>query len=221
MENNYNNEKIYSVYVLKFPDNTAYIGITSHSVEIRWGKNGKNYHKQPHIWEKIQKYGWDNIEHSVIVKNLTRDQAESEERKLIAKFGDALLNQTTGGERGFTRTHTDETKEKLRQKNLGKTYSKEIGEKRAETIRQKKENGWTKPPMSEETKEKLRQANLGKHHSEETKKKMSSARKGKKSSKPMSDETKRKISEAVKKQWAEHKTWFYKERSNLCQERTF
>lgn len=71
-------------------------------------------------------------------------------------------------------------------------------------------NGWTKPSMSEETKEKLRQANLGKHHTEETKKKMSNSRKGKKPSKPMSDGTKRKISEAVKKQWAEHRTWYYK-----------
>ena len=49
---------------------------------------------------------------------------------------------------------------------------------------------------------------------EETKKKMSNTRKGRKPNKPMSEETKQKISEAVKKQWAEHKTWYYNKKGN-------
>lgn len=205
----------YTVYMHIFPNNKLYIGITSKScAEYRWGKNGENYDKQPLVRNAIKKYGWDNIQHIVLINGLSKEWACKIEQCLIAqhrsneyKYG---YNMTAGGEGRFDSHLSDETKELLRQINIGKTYSSEVGKKRSETFKQKRANGWKKPPMSDEQKEKLRKANLGKHHTEETKKKMSNSKKGKKSSKPMSDETKRKISEAVKKQWAEHKTWYYK-----------
>jgi hypothetical protein len=104
---------------------------------------------------------------------------------------------------------SEEMKEHLRQINTGKKYSEASKLKRKETMEKKKQNGWKRKPLSDEAKEHLRQINLGKHHSEETRKKMSESRKGKKH-KPMDDATKKKIREAVKQQWSEHRTWYYK-----------
>lgn len=98
---------------------------------------------------------------------------------------------------------TEETKEKLRQANLGKKQSQETILKRVEKL---KGHG-----ISEEGRKKLRQANLGRVVTEETRQKISNTllgnipwnkgMKGKYTAKkrgPMSEETKRKISETKK-----------------------
>ena len=85
---------------------------------------------------------------------------------------------------------TEETREKLRQANLGKKYS-------AET-RKKVSIASTGRKHTQETKDKLRKINLGKKHSEETKKKISDFWKGKPSQmkgKHHTEETKRKLSD--------------------------
>lgn len=47
-----------------------YIGITSKTLEERSGSNGRRYYDSPKFWKAIQKYGWDNFEHNVILSQL-------------------------------------------------------------------------------------------------------------------------------------------------------
>ena len=60
-----------------------YVGITKRKVNVRWGKDGKNY-TGTHIKNAINKYGWKNIEHIIITEKLLKDEAFYIESKLIA-----------------------------------------------------------------------------------------------------------------------------------------
>ena len=79
-----------------------YIGITSKVPKYRWKSNGKGYYKQPRIWKAIQKYGWENFKHEILLQNETFDYACKVEKCLIKhyktrneKYG---YNLTDGGE---------------------------------------------------------------------------------------------------------------------------
>lgn len=144
---------MYSVYIHTFPNGKKYIGVTSWKPELRWGANGCNY-KNPYMVNAIKKYGWDNITHKIIAENLTADQASQMEIKLIQKYNSADkrygYNISLGGIE--SKICSEQTKEKLRQANLGKA-------------------------MSEDSKRKISEFNKGKHITEETLKHMSEAQK--------------------------------------------
>ena len=74
--------KPYTVYEHTFPDGKRYIGITCCDPKKRWN-NGNGYKAQNKMADAIARYGWDNIEHNVIVNGLTRSQASDIERYLI------------------------------------------------------------------------------------------------------------------------------------------
>lgn len=64
-----------------------YVGITSKEPKRRWGKNGTGYGKsQPKFRNAILKYGWENFEHEILFKNLTREEAEKYEIEFIKKY---------------------------------------------------------------------------------------------------------------------------------------
>ena len=64
-----------------------YIGMTGQSLEMRSGKNGINYCYNQYAFSKaIQKYGWNNFEHIILINNLTKQEAEIIEGELIAKY---------------------------------------------------------------------------------------------------------------------------------------
>ena len=90
--------KSYCVYEHVFPNGKRYIGISS-DAEKRW-RNGKGYETQPKVARAINKYGWDNIEHNIVVDNVTKEQAETLERYLIAELHtvDNGYNVAIGGE---------------------------------------------------------------------------------------------------------------------------
>ena len=90
--------KSYCVYEHVFPNGKRYIGISS-DAEKRW-RNGKGYETQPKVARAINKYGWDNIEHNIVVDNVTKEQAETLERYLIAELHtiDNGYNVTIGGD---------------------------------------------------------------------------------------------------------------------------
>ena len=95
MENNY------TVYLhLNKINGKRYYGITSLKVEYRWN-NGKGY-KEQYFARAINKYGWDNFEHIIIAKGLTKDDAGWIETVLIAEYDttnpDKGYNITKGGE---------------------------------------------------------------------------------------------------------------------------
>ena len=80
----------------------VYIGITSQIPTQRWGANGKNYRSSPHFYSAIQKYGWNNFEHNILLENLSKEDACTKEQELIKKFNTMDkrfgYNQTSGGE---------------------------------------------------------------------------------------------------------------------------
>lgn len=174
----------YCVYVHVTPSNKRYIGITCQNPIYRWG-NGHNYKNNLHFYNAILKYGWDNIRHEILFTNLTKEEACQKEIELIARYKsnnpEFGYNHSTGGELSRTgcRGHhlSEETKEKLRQANLGKKASEETREKlRGRTP-------WNKgKPWSEEVRQRLSEVQktktgensprYGKKHSEETKQKI-------------------------------------------------
>lgn len=216
-----NQNKKFIVYVhTNILNGKRYVGITCQSLKARCGKDGSKYSRSNYFMSAIKKYGWKNFTHTIIARNLTKEEAEAMEVKLIANwkltqkgFGYNLCeggrlnipNEETrkkisNAQKG--RVFSKETKEKISASNKGRVLSEETRKKISEATK-----GRVSPrkgkKLSEETKKKLRNYMLGKpspmkfkHHTEKTKELLSKINKGKK----LSEETKRKIGEASKKQ---------------------
>lgn len=149
-----------------------YIGITSRIPEQRWGKNGQNYRSSPHFYYAIQKYGWENFEHNILFENLSKDEACTKEKELIA------LYNTMDNQFGYNSTSGGECFELSYDARLKKSKAM-MGNK----------NGLGKP-CSKEKALKISKAQKGKHLSKEHKEKLSQS--AKKRHVPCSDE-KRKV----------------------------
>ena len=82
-----------------------YIGMTKNP-KCRWRNNGYAYRGCPHFWKAIQKYGWDNFEHTILRKELTHMEACELEIKLIAEQEtiEKGYNLAEGGCEGETKT---------------------------------------------------------------------------------------------------------------------
>lgn len=146
-----NKDRDYCVYMHTNKINgKKYIGITCQKPSDRWS-NGNGYKNNPHFWSAIQKYGWNNFEHEILFKDLTKEEASNYEIYYIQKFQtkdtNFGYNMTDGGDgtRGYTLT--DKQKQHLRDINLGKK-------------------------LSDEHIEKIRKSNLGKHRSDKTRQKI-------------------------------------------------
>lgn len=101
------NEDNYKVYVLKFPNNKFYVGMTKQSLAKRWAR-GAGYKNNLLMYQDIKKFGWDNIDKSEIYKGLSMEQAREKEMQLIDKY-DSInygYNSTKGGECGGTLAKT-------------------------------------------------------------------------------------------------------------------
>lgn len=143
----------YIVYMHILPNKKRYIGITKQTPEERW-KNGLGYNTQLIFWRAIQKYGWDNIDHIIVAKNLSHSRACEMEIELIAKYKTNNpkhgYNQTSGGDGTCNFSHknphdenwrkkisiantgkkrTPEAKQKMREAKLGTHWTKERREK--------------------------------------------------------------------------------------------
>ena len=70
--------KRYCVYKHTFPNGKVYIGITSRKPNERW-QNGKGYTSNRHLQNAIKKYGWINIKHDILLKDLTEEEAKKYE----------------------------------------------------------------------------------------------------------------------------------------------
>lgn len=104
-------------------NNKIYIGITCKSPMDRW-RNGSNYKHNVYFNNAIMKYGWDSFEHIIFAENLYKLEAHKIECSLISlwqsnkrQYG---YNLSTGGESSHSGCkHSPETREHLRQINLG------------------------------------------------------------------------------------------------------
>lgn len=140
---------MYTVYLHRNKSNNkVYVGITSTTPNKRW-KNGWGYSNQPLFHNAIQKYGWDGFVHEIVATELSREDACELEKQLISTYRshdrDFGYNIDLGG---FARGRVSEqTKQLLREKNLGRKMSKES--------RMKMSDAKKGIPLSEEHKKKL------------------------------------------------------------------
>lgn len=158
---------MYSVYIHTFPNGKKYIGVTRCKPELRWGANGCNY-KNSYMVNAIKKYGWDNITHEIVAENLTVDQASQMEIELIQKYNTADkrygYNISLGGIE--SKICSEQTKEKLRQANLGKVMSEESKKKISDFQRGQKRTDKTRYNMSIAQKKSFANGNNAMHSSE-------------------------------------------------------
>ena len=102
-------KRIYTIYEHKNKINgKCYIGVTKQKpIEKRWA-NGRGYINNKHFNDAIQKYGWDNFEHNIIMQIEDEEIAFEIEKYLIQKFDltnpDKGYNLSEGGrQRGPSR----------------------------------------------------------------------------------------------------------------------
>lgn len=206
--------------------NFVYIGITKHDgPNIRW-KYGMGYKHNPHFFNAILKYGWDNFEHIILYDNLSKEEAVDKEIELISYYKNLNIsyNITDGGDGHNGQPVSEETRNKISVSlkktnptpwNKGKTgvYSEETRKKISESQKGRiaHNKGKKMGPMSEEHKKKISEANKGKNtwskgvkrgrYSEEHRKHISEGLKGKRkgiSNGSRPDDVKNKISETRK-----------------------
>ncbi len=178
----------------------VYIGITSQHPRKRWDC-GRGYQKNDHFWRAIQKYGWDNFDHEIIVEGLSPEEAFSEEQRLIQAYGSQNYengyNQSPGGEGGnglsgenhpmYGKHHSPETKARLSAVKKGVPYAPERYAAFLENL--------DREALRERAMRTIVGYNRGKHWDEESNRKRSESNRGKK----RSSETARKIGESHKK----------------------
>jgi hypothetical protein len=110
----------------------------------------------------------------IIKADLTEEEAFLLEKLYILMFGRVdlgtgiLRNKSDGGDGSSGAVRSEETREKLRQANLGKKKPKEVGEKISKALTGRK--------LSEEMRAKLRAGHKGRKCTEEHKRKVSAAK---------------------------------------------
>lgn len=67
-------------------NNKVYIGITKVGLEQRARKDGNHYAGSPYFYSAIQKYGWDNFKHEILLDNLTEKEVKEQEKYFIDKY---------------------------------------------------------------------------------------------------------------------------------------
>ena len=152
----------YCVYCHTVPSGRRYVGISCDPVK-RW-RNGRGYEKNYLFYRAIEKYGWENIEHSILYDGLTLNEAKAIEKKLIAEWNltDAEygLNLSGGGD-GILADSSRELMSKSRIGNhnsVGRVIPSEVRSKISESLKNYYRNNTN--------------AMKGKHHTEETKQKL-------------------------------------------------
>ena len=199
----------FSVYmhVNKINDK-KYIGVTCQGVERRWRVNGYGYKNNIYFYNAINKNSWENFEHIILKENLTKDEAEQEEIRLIK------LHSTTNRKKGYNIAnggncvgmHSEETRKKMSEKsklrpvdisklekmwemNRNRVYSEDHCKNISKALTGKK--------LSDNHREAIRSSHLGYKHTEEQKKKISESNKKTKSDPAI----RKKMSDSAKKKW--------------------
>ena len=187
-----NIEKTFCVYIHTNKINgKRYVGVTSQPPERRW-ENGKGYTKrQPHIYNAIKKWGWDNFEHEILITNVSLEHADSLERMLIKAW--RLQNPQYGYNAQSGGLINAALSEDIRKKQS----EAHIGIKFTEEHKKNLSNARKNRPLSEKQKkhlEKIQNLNRGREFTKEHRQNLSEALKGRE----FSEEHKRNISNGKK-----------------------
>ena len=108
-------KKLYTVYQHVTPDGMYYFGQTN-NIKRRWRNNGVEY-KGTYLYPYIEKYGWENIQHIVLFREQTRENALWIEDFLIttAQENGVCINKKRSGlvskEEGYQREYQREYRE--------------------------------------------------------------------------------------------------------------
>ncbi len=176
MERNLNHN--FCVYCHTSPSGRRYVGISINPIR-RWN-NGKGYSKNYIFYRAIKKYGWDNITHEILYENLTQEEAETIEAKLIAQW--KLTDRQYGynlQEGGHNGSFCKESRQLMSQRRKGNNYCE------GRVL-----DNDTKKRISDSLKqyyETHRASFYGKHHTEESIAKLKSRK--------FSEQTKKRMSE--------------------------
>lgn len=161
----------YTVYRHTSPSGKMYVGITGQSVETRWGE-GRGYKHNEYFTRAIQKYGWNNIQHEILLEGLTKEEAGLAEKIFIGYWD--LTNPNNGynlKSGGFDDiSYSISVTDKMSKSRKGRRHSEETKRKMSEAQRSEKNHMYGKygelNPM------------YGRKHSEESKRRMSINSKG-------------------------------------------
>lgn len=151
----------YAVYCHYFPNGKVYVGLTCNGDNIeekRFGHNGSKYKRQTLVYRAIEKYGWENIEHIIIARNINKESAINIEKDLIALYRSSEreygYNISPGGEEGSY--HSEESRKKMSEQRKGKKKSEEHKRKIGEAHRGMK--------MSDDFCKKMSEIAKNRHH---------------------------------------------------------
>ena len=140
MENNY------SVYQHVTPDGMYYFGQTN-DIKRRWRSNGAGY-KRTALQPYIEKFGWDNIQHIVLFKDQTRENALWIEDFLIttAREDGVCINKQRSGliskEEGYNKNQMKYIREQNHENEVRKR--KEYYEKNKKQIKEQQKQYYEK-----------------------------------------------------------------------------
>ena len=176
----------WAVYKIISPNNRVYIGISS-NIERRKSEYAKIKCKsQPVLYNSLIKYGFESHKFEVL-EDFVSDYSYAGviEKKWIneyksncIKYPDLRgLNVRDGANGGNNvgAAMKEDTKEKLRQANLGKKYSEETKAKVSLALKNR-----VQKERTQELKDKMRKIKLGTKHTEQAKKSMSLAQQNQK-----------------------------------------
>ena len=119
----------YKVYVHICPNGKRYYGSTKGTVKKRWN-NGKGYKYNDNFWEDIVKYGWNDIQHIIVAKGLSKDEAIWLEEELTREW--KTSNPDKSYNINYGDRHSEESKKKIGKGNKGKYVSKDTKKKMSE-----------------------------------------------------------------------------------------
>lgn len=102
-------------------DGRKYIGQTN-DIHSRWKPSA--YKTCTKFYNAIQEYGWNNFTHEIIYDNLTLEEANELEEKLIAEY-DTINNGFNLDSGGLNHLHSQETKNKMSKTRKGIPKSEE------------------------------------------------------------------------------------------------
>lgn len=123
----------YTVYVHIDPEGKRYYGATKMDVNRRWKRNGRGYIHNKYFTNAIKKFGWSNIQHIVVARGLSEDEAYWLEVKLIKEFDTTNPNKgyniSKGGKGWMGCKHSEDYKKKLSKANKGKHHTEDAKKK--------------------------------------------------------------------------------------------
>jgi group I intron endonuclease len=183
------NDKRYCIYShTNLINGKKYIGQTKHGDDPnrRW-RRGNGYRDCEIFDRAIQKYGWDNFKHEILLDGLTQEEANAHEESYIKLYHTCVMDEDCWGYNltygGDNRSISDLTREKNRR------ISTELW--KSDEYRTKACRGRKGRKASLETRQKLSEMRRGRILSDEHKRKLSERKIGK----PFSEEHRKHLSE--------------------------